>query len=454
MNIWTSTDLWIVLAGALAGIACVLPGTFLVLRRMSMMGDAISHAVLPGIAIAFFFSHSRGGPWLFAGAVSAGVFSAVLTQILHRQGQVEEGASMGVVFTLMFAAGILLLDSPWIGAYVDLDLDCVLFGAVELVPLEPSSVWLPGVPEPVARLAMVVVLNLLGVALLYKEWKLSSFDPELAKSLGFRPNLLHLLLMIMTAVTAVYCFEIVGSILVIAMLIVPTACARLLTDRLLPTLLISAALAVLFAVAGHAAAMEIPPWFGYMDTSSAGGMSAVGGFVLLLLVVLAPRHGLLRNSAHRRHLARRTLAEDLLANLYRRAELDVKLREPPPLPPKTRPILAYLKKLGYVNMAAGGPELTHNGFLAGAELLRRHRLWEGWLHEHTFTPMEHLHLSAEALEHVTTPELRERLAEEILDARRDPSGRRIPGLELTGGETVQAEGSPLTPSDGSKSMEI
>lgn len=283
---WTSTDLWIVAGGSLAGAACALLGVFLVLRRLSMMGDAISHAVLPGIAVAYVVSQSRGGVWLLVGAVVAGVLSAVLTQLLHREGGVEEGASMGVVFTLMFAAGILLLNSDWVGKHMDLDLNCVLFGAVEYLPLRAAPSWMPGVPLPVARLLVVLAANVCLIALFYKEWKLTSFDPGLADATGISSDRMHYLLMVMTAVTTVYCFEVVGSILVIAMLIVPAACARMFTDRLFPTLLLSVGFAVLFAVSGHASAITLPGLWGFEDTNSAGAMAAVGGTGFFLSVFL------------------------------------------------------------------------------------------------------------------------------------------------------------------------
>lgn len=436
MSPWTAVDIWIVTAGALAGITCVIPGTFLLLRRMSMMGDAISHAVLPGIAIAFVISQSRGGPALLLGAILAGILSAVLTQLLHSRGEVEESASMGVVFTLMFAAGLLLLNSPMVGRHVDLDLDCVLFGAVELVPLEAPPAWMPGVPAPVARLSVVLLLNLSLLLLLYKEWKLSSFDPALCDALGFSTQTLHMLLMSVTAITAVYCFEIVGSILVIAMLIVPVACARMFTDRLAPTLLIGGGFSIASAVLGHLAALEVPRALGFVDTSSAGAMAAAGGGLFILSVVFAPRHGLLRKALHRRHLARMTLEEDLLGQLYRHAELD----DPRPVPALVaggdrlhRQVVSRMKQRGYLDDAQ---TLTHKGFLAGAELLRRHRLWEEWLHANTATALDHLHMPAAALEHVTGPALRERLAEDLGQPRTDPTGRRIPNQELEGHETV------------------
>ena len=445
MMMWTETDFWIVAAGSLAGISCALVGTFLLLRRMSMMGDAISHAVLPGIALGFVFSGTRGGGWLLLGATLAGVLSALMTEVLHREGDVEEGASMGVVFTLLFAVGLLLINSNWVGRHVDLDLDCVLFGVVELVPLQAARPWLPGVPAPVARLVLVALANLFFLVLFYKEWKLSSFDPALSDALGIPSRRMHYLLMVLTAVTTVYCFEIVGSILVIAMLIVPAACARMLTDRLLPTLLIAVGLSVLFAVGGHVAVMTIPAIWGYADTSTAGGMAAVGGVGFLLCVVFAPRHGLLRQRLHQRHLAYQTYEEDLLATLYRQAELDapgaaVSGRRPGGSPAYQRGVLRRLRRKGLVTGLDESLSLTHRGFRAGAELLRRHRLWEEWLHEHTATAADHLHDPAELLEHVTDPELREQLAAELAQSALDPSGRRIPGQELEGGETVSLDG--------------
>ncbi len=426
------TDLWIVLAGALAGMSCALLGSFLVLRRMSMMGDAISHAVLPGLAIAFAITQSRDAFPMVVGAVAAGLLAALLTQVFRDSGRMEEGASMGVVFTLMFAFGLVLLQR--VAHKVDLDMECVLFGVVELVPLAPGVAALGGTPVPIVRLLFLFMANLLGIALLYKEWKISSFDPALAEALGYSAKRLHYLLMVLVSVTTVFCFEIVGSILVIAMLIVPAACARMLSDRLFPTLVWAVALSMLFAVVGHVGAVTLPDFWGYADTASSGGMAVAGGLGFLLCVVFAPRHGLLRQVLHQRKLNLQTLREDVLGTLYRAREDggDVRaLIEQRRLVSgvggrRWRTMLASLRRSGWIEGDAALPQLSENGLREGARLLRSHRLWEGWLHEHTALGLDHLHLPAEELEHITTPALRERLADELSQTSRDPMGREIP----------------------------
>src|SRR5688572_11659210 len=179
---WTSLDTWIVVTGGLTSLACALLGNFLVLRRMSMMGDAISHAVLPGLAAAFLLSGSRSSMTMFVGAAVVGVLTALFTQWISHFGKVEESASMGVVFTGLFAVGLIMIVRA--ADAVDLDPGCVLYGAIEMVPLDVRSVFGVQVPRAVVTLAIVCAANFLFVLLFYKELKLSSFDPELATTLG------------------------------------------------------------------------------------------------------------------------------------------------------------------------------------------------------------------------------------------------------------------------------
>ena len=268
---WHGIDTWIVVIGALAAGACALLGNFLVLRKMSMMGDAISHAVLPGLAIAFMVTGARASLSMFIGAAIAGVLTAVFTQWISRFGKVDEGASMGIVFTTLFALGLLLIVQ---GAdHVDLDPSCVLYGAIELTPLD--VVWRPTlfgcfleVPRAAFVLVGVVLLNTVFIVAFFKELRISSFDAELATAMGIYSKLMHYLLMTLVAVTTVACFEVVGSIIVIAMLIVPAATAHLLTDRLWLMVVLSVLVAIVSAVLGHLSALIVPAWFGFADTST------------------------------------------------------------------------------------------------------------------------------------------------------------------------------------------
>ena len=297
---WFAIDSWIVVVGCLAAVSCALLGNFLVLRKMSMMGDAISHAVLPGLAIAFLLTEVRSSLAMFAGAAIVGVLTAVFTQWVSRFGNVDRGASMGIVFTTLFAAGLLLIVQA--ADHVDLDASCVLYGAIELTPLD--VVWrldLFGHPIEVPRaalvLSLVLVLNLAFVVSCFKELRISSFDPELATTLGINSNLMHYLLMTLVAMTTVAAFEAVGSIIVIAMLVVPAATAHLLTDRLGLMVLMSVVLAVLSAVLGHLGALLLPGWLDLdprlIDSLSTSGMMAVAaGLIFGLVMLFAPRYGI------------------------------------------------------------------------------------------------------------------------------------------------------------------
>ncbi|MEM8866958.1 MAG: metal ABC transporter permease [Verrucomicrobiota bacterium] len=296
MMTWYAIDSWIVIVGLLAAISCALLGNFLVLRKMSMMGDAISHAVLPGLAIAFFITEARASVTMFIGAAIVGILTAVFTQWVTRFGKVDEGASMGIVFTTLFALGLLLIVQA--ADHVELDPGCVLYGAIELTPLD--VVWQGelfglsiGLPRAVLVLGAVCVANLLFIVLFFKELRIASFDPELATTLGISANWIHYLLMTMVAVTTVAAFEAVGSIIVIAMLIVPAAAAHLLTDRLGVMIVLSVFLAGLSAVLGHFGALLIPPVLGFESTSTSGMMAVMTGVLFAAAFLFSPRYGLL-----------------------------------------------------------------------------------------------------------------------------------------------------------------
>ncbi len=288
---WTSFDTWIVVVGALTAVTCALPGSFLVLRKMSMMGDAITHAVLPGLALAFIFTGSRASFPMFIGAAITGVLTAVFTEWVSKFGRVDRGAAMGVVFTTFFALGLILIVQA--AEHVELDAGCVLYGAMEFTPLDTVAIASLEVPRAALVLASVFMLNLGIVVAFFKEFRLSSFDSALTDTLGFSSRLMHYLLMTMVAVTTVAAFEAVGSIIVIAMLIVPPATAMLLTRRLIPLLVLACLVGVLAAILGHWGALQIPRLFGYESTNTSGMMAVAVGFLFLLAWLFAPQGGLL-----------------------------------------------------------------------------------------------------------------------------------------------------------------
>ena len=293
---WYSIDSWIVVVGILAACSCALLGNFLVLRKMSMMGDAISHAVLPGLAIAFLVTGARSSLTMFIGAAIVGVLTAVFTQWISKFGNVDRGASMGIVFTTLFALGLLLIVQA--ADHVDLDPGCVLYGAIELTPLDiVRRLELFGfaldLPRAALVLGAVTILNLLFGILFFKELRISSFDPDLARTMGIHANLMHYLLMMLVAITTVAAFEAVGSIIVIAMLIVPAAAAHLLTDRLWLMIVISVVLAIFSAVFGHLSALIVPTWIGFESTSTSGMIAVMSGLIFTAVLFCAPRYGIL-----------------------------------------------------------------------------------------------------------------------------------------------------------------
>ncbi|HEV2295129.1 MAG TPA: metal ABC transporter permease [Tepidisphaeraceae bacterium] len=430
-------DGWIVAAGILCAMACALLGNFLVLRKMSMMGDAISHAVLPGLAAAFLITESRDSVPMFIGAAIAGVLTAVLTQWVSRFGKVEESASMGVVFTALFAIGLIMIVRA--ADKVHLDADCVLYGAIEYLPIQAAWPLLGlDVPKPIVRLAIVLVVNLIVVVVFYKELKISSFDPELATTLGINATFVHYLLMTLVALTTVAAFEIVGSVLVVAMLIVPAAAAHLLTDRLSAMILVSLVLAVVSAVGGHVAAITVPRLLGdpaITDTNTGAMMAVVAGLLFAGAALASPRHGVISKLLQRTSVTLRVAREDLLGLFYRYEELHG-TQHPAPAeqvmkeavvggPVLGRLALRTLVRRDEVERLNGGYRLTARGRDEARQLVRSHRLWEGYLQSHLSLPVDHLHGPAERLEHVTSPAMREQLAADA-DPQLDPQGKLIP----------------------------
>ncbi|HEV7224023.1 MAG TPA: metal ABC transporter permease [Pirellulales bacterium] len=413
---------WTIAAAALSSVSCALLGCYLVLRRMSLLGDAISHAILPGIAAAFWFGGTTAALPMFLGAVAVGLLTAALTETLHRAGNVPEDAAMGVVFTSLFALGVVMIARLSAGR-VDLDPDCVLYGRIEHVLLETVPVLGHDVPSALFPLGATLLATAIFIGLCWKELKIASFDPALATAMGLSAGIVHYLLMGMVAVASVAAFDSVGSVIVVAMLIVPAAAAHLLADRLGPMLAWAAAIAFLSAVLGYLGAV-------WLNTVVAGMMAVAVGVQFALAVLLAPRHGLVSRAWHRLDLAMRIVSEDIIARLYR-AEEGPSARQPVPQPAgggfMTWLGLRRLLRRGDVKTAPGNSlRLTDQGRLAAQSLVRAHRLWEAYLGENFDLPLDHLHEPAERVEHYIGPKLQERLASELARPDVDPHGKEIP----------------------------
>ncbi len=277
-----------ILIGVLAAVACALPGNFLILRRQALIGDAISHVVLPGIVVAFLLTGTIAAAPMLLGAAGAALVAVILIEAVRRLGNIEPGAAMGAVFTTMFAAGVLLLEQTNTSS-VHLDVEHALMGNLESLVWLWAEGWhslldpamLATLPDELPRIALVCAF-VIAMTLIFWRWlKIATFDESFAQALGIPSSAVGLGLVIVAAIAAVAAFDAVGSIIVIAMFICPPAAARLITNRLEHQIIWSVGFATLAAVLGYVLAGYGPLWLGSPSAISAAGMIAtVSGLIL------------------------------------------------------------------------------------------------------------------------------------------------------------------------------
>lgn len=297
----------ILLTGVLCASACALLGSFLILRRMAMMSDAISHAILPGLVFGYFIAN---GPNILTGALGAtgaALLTVLIVQILERSHKIDISAAIGIAFAAMFALGTILISKYF--SNVHLDSDAILYGNIEFSSFDrfslgdrdlgPSSLWIMGT---------LCVINLAFLLLFYKELKLTTFDPGLAAAMGIAPAVVHYALMAILSVTAVGAFSAVGAILVVALIIVPAATAYLLTDRLPLMIGGSVAIGALSAVCGYFSALAT-------DASVSGFIALWTGVFFTLALLFAPGQGIVAQWFQRREHRERFAIDMLLVHL-------------------------------------------------------------------------------------------------------------------------------------------
>ena len=417
-------DLFPLLAAIFASLSCGLLGNFLVLRKQSLMGDAISHAVLPGLVGAFLITQSRSPGIMFVGAAASALVTVILVEIIKRLGKVEPGAAMGVVFSVLFALGVFLLENASARS-VDLDADCVLHGNLQTLfwiasPTQWNQILQTGtldeVPRQIWTLLGTTIAVILFIVAFFKELRIASFDAGIATVQGINAGFMHMALMTFVAIAAVASFEAVGSILVIAMLICPAATARLLTDRLITQILTSAIIALLTAIIGYALAS-------WMGVNAAGMMASTSGALLTLVMIASPSHGIIAKARNQRKLGNLVAIEDILGSLYRLAETNEHASREQLIntigsPKRTRKAIDRALAVNLVEMVDNKLQLTQSGHDQGAAIIRRHRQWEGYLVDEAGLSPDHVHDTAEQLEHLIDPDLS--------NQHTDPHGKPIP----------------------------
>lgn len=273
------------LIAAIVAMACAMPGVFLVLRKMALISDAISHSILPGIVIGFFITQDLNSPLLILLAALTGVITVVLVEFIQKTGLVKEDTAIGLVFPALFSIGVILIAKN--ANDVHLDVDAVLLGELAFAPFDrvlfsgmdmgPKSLWVMGV-------ILLIIIALL--ILFFKELKVSTFDAGLSSAMGISPVVIHYGLMSVSSVTVVGAFDAVGAILVVALMIAPAATAYLLTNNLKKMIALSMFFGVLSAISGY--------WLAnVLDASISGSIATTLGLLFLLVYLFAPSKGLI-----------------------------------------------------------------------------------------------------------------------------------------------------------------
>lgn len=350
------------LIAVVVAVACALPGVFLVLRKMSMMSDSITHTILLGIVLAFFITHDLSSPFLIVGAALMGVVTVWMTETLNRTRLLAEDASIGIVFPLLFSIAIILI-ARYAGS-VHLDTDSVLLGELAFAPFDRMIV--AGIDigaKAVYTTGILLLLNLIIIIVFFKELKITTFDPTLAAILGFLPRLVHYGLMTLVSLTTVGAFQAVGSVLVVAFMIGPPVTAYLLTDDLKKMLILSGVIGAINGILGYQLAA-------LLDVSIAGSMAVMTGITFLLVFIFAPHRGFI-STLHRRGNQKIQFAKmTLLLHLYnhegsedesQEAGIDTIQTHLHWNASFTKDIIARLQREGYIKYSGGLVKLTDHG---------------------------------------------------------------------------------------------
>jgi len=413
------------LGSMLLGICCGLMGCFLVVRKLALMGDALSHAVLPGVALGFLWNMSKDPLAIFIGATIAGLLGAGTVQLLRNTTKHKEDAALGFVLASFFGIGICLFTMIQnLPGGNKSGLDKFMFG--QAAALGQGDVLLLG---------FVTVLSVLMVGTFYKEYAITSFDAGFARSLGLPVQVFHYSLMLLLAFAIVSSLQAVGVVLVTAMLVIPAAAAFLLTDRLGMMLFLSA----VFGLCAGA----IGAFFSFVGRNMPTGPFMVLAAAALFTVALlfAPRHGIVTRWWRHRCQSSRIRRENTLKAMYRILEDDgfeaehISVTELAQFRRETLDeATVQLKELqahrlatySEVNRAAS---FTPDGWQRACEIVRNHRLWELYLTNAAHIAPDHVHEDAEEIEHILGEETVRKLERRLNFSRRDPHGRQIPGLE-------------------------
>jgi ABC-type Mn2+/Zn2+ transport system permease subunit/Mn-dependent DtxR family transcriptional regulator len=400
------------IASAMVGVMCGVLGAFIVLRNMSLIGDALSHAILPGVVAGFMIAgYSMLG--FFLGSVVAGLVAAVLITWIQRNVKTREDAAIGIVFTSMFALGVIGISHITRKQGVHLDLKDFLFG--NILGISDQDLWLTGT---------VLVFTLLSVVAFYRYFFITTFESVIARTVGIPVGTVHYFLMLLLSFAIVASLRTVGVILVVAMLITPASTAYLLTHKLKTMLWLSGLIGLLSTLLGLLIAIVF-------QTTPGPAMAVTATGFYLLAVGFAPQRGLLAKYRKRRRKQMLVLREDVLKQtlrLHSKQQLSFeKLQEKLDISSaRLRQALRYWRQKGYLMKGEHPLKLTDKGFSRAVELVRAHRLWETYLVERMGLQADQIHEDAERYEHILTADLLEEMDANLGYPALDPHGSPIP----------------------------
>jgi len=411
---------YVVFGTILLSITSAVVGCFTFIKKKSLVGDVISHAVLPGICISFLATGSKDPFLLIIGAFITGWISIIVMDMIVRNTKIKEDAATGLSLSVFFGIGILLMTYiQHSGNASQSGLDTFLFGkAAALIGID------------LLAFSIVAVIVLVTVFLFYKEFKLISFDPEFSKVIGLPMGRLDIILTSITVLAVVTGIQAVGVVLMAAMLITPAAAARFWTDRLSRMIILAASFGAISGVSGayisySAPSMPTGPW-----------MVMILSIIALLSFFIAPRKGILVRQWRRFSIRKQLLEENLLKTFYRIGENtgsyfekvaddDIRLIRNFP-PNQFAKGIRKLRQNGYISGSQGAWNLTNEGYEKGKRITRLHRLWELYLTKYLRIAPDHVHEDADTIEHVITPELESRLEQLLEYPTEDPHDSIIP----------------------------
>jgi len=403
------------LASSVVGITCGILGCFVVLRRMALIGDALSHAILPGVVVGFMlFGHNPLA--IFAGAVAAGLITSVVITWIQRNSITKDDASIGIVFTAMFALGIIGISWLTKKDGVHLDMKDFLFGNV--LGVSDADLWLTG---------LIGIYVVLCIVLFFKYFFITTFDPLIALTMGISVAVLHYFLMFLLSLTIVASLQSVGVILVVAMLIIPSSTAYLLTSKLEWMLVISAIVGFISATSGFLVAV-------WLEITPGPTMTLMGSVIFGLCLLFSPKRGFVMKVAvkyRKKYIADR---QDILKLIHKKLDLGTltlpllqQESEYSPLFLKWH--LRGLKKSNSVLLRGGEVDLTMQGRHEAETLIRAHRVWESYLVSKMNVPHDKIHEAAETMEHILPAAFVDKIEHDLGYPEIDPHGSPIPKLK-------------------------